>query len=283
MSGNFIRPFLRLENGNFGFVEGGAEPPVPLVTVVSVTINESIESLTVGDLGTLTATVLYSDDSTVNSADTPSIVNWSSSDGSIVTVDESGNYNVLAAGSVTITATLVEDVDMYDSIILEVVEAIEDYDRFSIVVGEGYFGGDTLTSVGVFLYSPDHPEYTDTYGEFSSESWPVGEPVVYIYNKSQFIWRRRSSDVVTYFSSQAKWPKWRDWDGMTVTLTHGSDSISQNLTFGNFYIATSEEGISVHEFLSARVGQAVDVVLTKYTPTALEKAVAHTRSMEIIK
>ncbi len=252
-----------------------------VVTPVSVVIDDAFDPLDVGGSGQFTAMVYYSDSSQVSSADVPTIVDWSSSDESIVTVDDSGNYTAVSAGSATITATLVEDVDMYDSNILEIVEATEDYDRFSIVVGEGYYGSDTLTSVGVFLYSPDHPEYTDTYGEFSSESWPVGEPVESVRDKSQFIWRRRSSDVVTYFSSNVKWPRWRDWDGMTVTFTHGSDSISQNLTFGNFYIATSEEGISVHEFLSARVGQSVDVVLTKYTPTAMEKAVAHTRSMEI--
>ncbi|WP_219079359.1 Ig-like domain-containing protein [Vibrio parahaemolyticus] len=94
-----------------------------------------------------------------------------SSDESIITVDANGNYSAVASGSVTITATSTEDADINDSATLE---SIEDYERFSIVVGEGYFGGDSLTSVGVFLYSPEHPDYTDTYGEFSSESLASG-------------------------------------------------------------------------------------------------------------
>ncbi len=55
-----------IENGNFDLLKGvGA--PVSVVTVVGVTINESIESLTVGDSGQLTATVSYSDTSEINS------------------------------------------------------------------------------------------------------------------------------------------------------------------------------------------------------------------------
>ncbi|EOG1476790.1 phage tail protein I [Vibrio parahaemolyticus] len=249
------------------------------VVPVSVVISGIPESLAPGDAGRLTAAVLYNDSTSASSLDEPSVVSWLSSEESIITVDANGNYSAVASGSVTITATSTEDADISDSVTLE---SIEDYERFSIVVGEGYFGGDSLTSVGVFLYSPDHPEYTDTYGEFSSESWPAGEPVEYIYNKSQFIWRRRSSDVVTYFSSQAKWPKWRDWDGVTITLTHESESISQSLTFGNYYIKISDEGIPVHDFLTARIGQTVDVELSEYVATAEEKAAAQLHTMTLL-
>ncbi|MEF1158849.1 phage tail protein I [Vibrio parahaemolyticus] len=241
------------------------------VAPVSIAISGMPESLAPGDTGQLIATVSYNDGTSANSLDEPSVVEWSSSDETIISIDDAGNYNALASGSVTITATSTEDAGISGSVVLE---SIEDYERFSITVGEGYYGGDVLTSVGVFEYSPLHPEYKDTYGEFSSHSWPSGEPIVTIYRKSQFIWRRRSADVVVYFSSQAKWPKWRDWSGMTVTFTHESDIISQNLTFGNYYTALNEEGIPVHEFLTARVGQVVDVELTRYEPTADEKIAA---------
>ncbi|WP_050498044.1 phage tail protein I [Vibrio parahaemolyticus] len=238
---------------------------------VSIVISGMPEFLAPGDVGQLVATVSYNDGTSANSLDEPSVVEWSSSDETIISIDDAGNYSALASGSVTITATSTEDAGISGSVVLE---SIEDYERFSITVGEGYYGGDVLTSVGVFEYSPVHPEYKDTYGEFSSHSWPSGEPIVTINRKSEFIWRRRSADVVVYFSSQAKWPKWRDWSGMTVTFTHESDIISQNLTFGNYYTALNEEGIPVHEFLTARVGQVVDVELTRYEPTADEKIAA---------
>ncbi|MBE4527482.1 phage tail protein I [Vibrio parahaemolyticus] len=249
------------------------------VVPVSVAISGIPESLAPGDTGRLTATVSYNDNTSVNSLDKPNVVGWSSSDESIITIDADGNYSAVASGSVTITAASTEDAAISDSVVLE---SIEDYERFSIVVGEGYFGGDSLTSVGVFLYSPEHPDYKDTYGEFSSNSWPSGEPVESIGKKAQLIWRRRSSDVIAYFSSHAKWPKWRDWDGVTITLTHESESISQSLTFGNYYIKISDEGIPVHDFLTARIGQTVDVELSEHVATAEEKAAARLHTMALL-
>ncbi|EHR5319948.1 phage tail protein I [Vibrio parahaemolyticus] len=249
------------------------------VVPVSVAISGIPESLAPGDTGRLTATVSYNDSTSSNSLDEPSVVSWLSSDESIITVDANGNYSAVASGSVIITATSTEDADISDSVALE---SIEDYERFSIVVGEGYFGSDSLTSVGVFLYSPEHPDYKDTYGEFSSGSWPSGEPIELIGEKAQFIWRRRSSDVIAYFSAHSKWPKWRDWDGVTITLTHESESISQSLTFGNYYIKISDEGIPVHDFLTARIGQTVDVELSEYVATAEEKAAARLHTMTLL-
>ncbi|EJB8454874.1 phage tail protein I [Vibrio parahaemolyticus] len=246
---------------------------------VSVAISGMPASLAPGEVGQLIATVLYNDNTSVSSLNKPNVVGWSSSDESIITVDANGNYSAVASGSVTITATSTEDADISDSVALE---SIEDYERFSIVVGEGLYGPDTLTSVGVFLYSPDHPDYKDTFGDFSSENWPSGEPIISITSKAQLMWRRRSSDVVAYFSARSKWPKWRDWDGVTVTLTHGSESISQSLTFGNYYIEISEEGIPVHEFLTARIGQTVDVELSEYVATAEEKATARLHTITLL-
>ncbi len=69
-----------------------------VINPVGVVISETISSLNVGDTGSLTATVPYSDSSQVNSADIPSIVSWSSSDESVLTVDISGNYEALNKG-----------------------------------------------------------------------------------------------------------------------------------------------------------------------------------------
>ncbi|EGQ7791883.1 Ig domain-containing protein [Vibrio parahaemolyticus] len=245
--------------------------------VVSVSIAPRTSEYSVGDTATWTATVTYSDGGVETTDEEPSLVTWLTSDAEIA-IPTGGAAYFHKSGDVTITARSSENGLIEDSIDISV---IEDYERFTIVVGEGYFGSDSLTSVGVFLYSPEHPDYKDTYGEFSSGSWPSGEPIELIGEKAQFIWRRRSSDVITYFSAHSKWPKWRDWDGVTITLTHESESISQSLTFGNYYIKISEEGIPVHEFLTARIGQVVDVELSEYTPTAEERMLAKARATEL--
>lgn len=65
---------------------------------MSVTITQSVSSMFVGDFYPFEATVAYSDGSTDNN------VTWTSSDQTILTVDENGAVRALAVGSATIKA-----------------------------------------------------------------------------------------------------------------------------------------------------------------------------------
>jgi uncharacterized protein YjdB len=74
-------------------------PPAPdPIPVTGVTLSETELELTIGDTGTLTATVAPedADDKTVS---------WSSSDESVATVDQNGKVTAVAAGEATITVT----------------------------------------------------------------------------------------------------------------------------------------------------------------------------------
>lgn len=82
----------------FEFAGGGAEPPTPTVTSVTVTPSTLSLDLYNNPTSTLSATV--------NGTNSPSQeVSWSSSDNTIATVSSSGVVTALKTGSVTITAT----------------------------------------------------------------------------------------------------------------------------------------------------------------------------------
>ncbi|EOD9553482.1 hypothetical protein ACJ7RV_002606 [Vibrio parahaemolyticus] len=94
-----------------------------VINPVSVVINETISSLNVGDTGSLTATVSYSDSSQVNSADTPSVVNWSSSDAAVLTIDATGNYEAISSGTASVTVQVSSDGSIQTSTSIEVISA----------------------------------------------------------------------------------------------------------------------------------------------------------------
>lgn len=68
------------------------------INVESVTLNQSIVTLTQGDTITLTATVSPKNASNKN-------VKWSTSDSNVASVDNSGKVTALSVGTVTVTAT----------------------------------------------------------------------------------------------------------------------------------------------------------------------------------
>lgn len=68
------------------------------ITVTKVTLSKSILITTINDTPSLTATVLYSNNSTDNA------VVWISSDESVAIIDKNGNIKILSSGTTTITA-----------------------------------------------------------------------------------------------------------------------------------------------------------------------------------
>ncbi len=86
------------------------------VKPVSVSISPLDESLDVGDSGTLQATVTFNDASEVSSIDEPSVVIWTSSDESKLTIDSNGNYVCISDGWVDVTATSSDDESVADVI-----------------------------------------------------------------------------------------------------------------------------------------------------------------------
>lgn len=109
--------------------------------IISLSITSDIEELTVGDSSKLIAMATYSDDSHKYSND-DNIVIWSSSDESIIEIDDDGVYTAIYEGVATITATSLEngkirdskEVTIYAPSVLPVI--IEQPQSVSVVNGE---------------------------------------------------------------------------------------------------------------------------------------------------
>ena len=86
------------DNVHFHIENGGVEVVPATVTVTGVTLDKTTLSLTEGESATLTATVAPAD--ATNKA-----VTFTSSDTSVVTVDNNGKVTAVKAGSATITVT----------------------------------------------------------------------------------------------------------------------------------------------------------------------------------
>ncbi len=259
MSGNFIRPFLRLKNGNFGFVEGVSKPPVSVVTVVRVTIDERIDSLTAGESGQFTATVSYSDTSQTNSADIPSIVKWSSTDESVLTIDSSGNYEALNKGNVTVTATSAEDHSLTDEVFINITSS-----TIEIEIGEGGLQTGYSKVAG--------------YGDLISGEFPNGDAI----NVCMVI------GIDTGISSNLRSVnslKWSDLDALTMTFVfedktevttntmywRGTDSMRFNPRAVAGYYSSLEPQLDIYSAVQSRVGQVARVLIAESTLPEITK------------
>ncbi|HHG3156701.1 TPA: hypothetical protein ACPVXI_001947 [Vibrio parahaemolyticus] len=145
-----------------------------VINPVSVVINETISSLNVGDTGSLTATVSYSDSSQVNSADTPSVVNWSSSDAAVLTIDATGNYEAISSGTASITVQVSSDSSIQTSTSIEVISAklVELY-NFGVFDEPESDGGNLVYDTG---YSNKQPWLT--VGEYENNMSDLGNKLI---------------------------------------------------------------------------------------------------------
>ncbi|WP_297419549.1 Ig-like domain-containing protein [Clostridium sp.] len=80
----------------------------------NLTINQSNFNGLINDKGNLSATV------TLNGTNVTKVLNWSSSDTNIVTIDSNGNYNLINDGIATITCCLSDNMLISDSITITV-------------------------------------------------------------------------------------------------------------------------------------------------------------------
>ncbi|HCH4149599.1 Ig-like domain-containing protein [Vibrio parahaemolyticus] len=228
-----------------------------VINPVSVVINETISSLNVGDTGSLTATVSYSDSSQVNSADTPSVVNWSSSDESKLTIDSYGNYMTLNTGDVTVTAASSENNSITDEIFINITSS-----TIEIEIGEGGLQTGYSKAAG--------------YGDLISGEFPNGDEI----NVCMVI------GVDTGISSNLRSVnslKWSDLDALTMTFVFedetevttntmywsGTDSMKFNPRATIGYYSSVEPQLDVYNAVQSRVGQTAKVLIAEASIEAL--------------
>jgi hypothetical protein len=116
--------------------------------VYSVSINQTAFEGNIGNTGTLTANV------TLNGASVTRDLVWSSSDIEVVAINATtGEYELIALGSATITCALADNENINDTIVLTVTEEIEDTYQVIIspIVTEIYKGESQEYSVFLYL------------------------------------------------------------------------------------------------------------------------------------
>ncbi|EOV3439730.1 phage tail protein I [Vibrio parahaemolyticus] len=228
-----------------------------------ITISNVPELIIPDDSGTLIATVTYSNDTEANTSDDKNIVTWKSGDESVLTIDSDGNYIALSVGSATVTATSAEVDTVSGSTDITVSK---NFEQFSIVVQKKDVVGHP--NIGV--------DYAQSYGEFSDDEWPDSSTSTKLALRARY---NGGGTYLTYFVSTNKYLSWRGWDGITITATHGSTSVSESLVRSTTGYSVWPEGNSpMYDFLDARVGETVDITLTEYIPTEEEKAIARINS-----
>ncbi|EKC5520951.1 Ig domain-containing protein [Vibrio parahaemolyticus] len=239
MSGNFLKPLEVMDNGNFGFITD--DSGTPSITVSSVSINETISSLSVGDTGTLTATVTYSDSSTASTADDPGIVTWSSSDESILTIDADGDYTALNVGSVTITAASTDDELINGALSINIDSG---YD-IEIIIGHH----DSSLKLAGFSRTPEFSEF----GELVSGTFPDGSLVIDAHAST------------SYYLQSADATLWNDYDRVSLawSFEDGSTFDAKGLPFrdGRYELDTGSN--KLYDILNERIGQSAKIKVTE--------------------
>ncbi|MHA2782607.1 Ig-like domain-containing protein [Vibrio harveyi] len=157
----------------------------------------------IGDTGRLTAKVSFNDGTSVETTDKPDAVVWESSDSLLLTIDKNGNYEAIASGSVSITATATSDDPYYNDDVL---------DRVSVTVASGV----VLPYSIELTRAPSEPISAGTNDYMLAEIIYTDNTVVSsIDDPDSFKWTSSDSDIVDVFS-----------DGSYSAIAEGDASIT---------------------------------------------------------
>ncbi|EIU6843970.1 Ig domain-containing protein [Vibrio parahaemolyticus] len=197
-------------------ISGDATFDISPVVPSSIIVSSFPDTVFSGDTGTLTATVTYVDEHVISTLDNPSVVQWTSSNESILTIDSNGAYTAIAGGDVTVTALAVSEDETYDDSVFQTITK-------------------TITAVvptAVFITSPV-PELAvgDTGRTTASVTYNNGIVVSSTDNPPVVNWSssdstKASIDANGYYSALAK------SDAVTFTATSSGDAtLSNGATF----------------------------------------------------
>ncbi|HHG3356962.1 TPA: Ig-like domain-containing protein [Vibrio parahaemolyticus] len=197
-------------------ISGDATIDISPVVPSSIVVSSFPDTVFSGDTGTLTATVTYVDEHVISTSDNPSVVQWTSSNESILTIDSNGAYTAIAGGGVTVTALAVSEDETYDDSVFQTITK-------------------TITAVvptAVSITSPV-PELAvgDTGRTTASVTYNNGIVVSSTDNPSVVNWSssdstKASIDANGYYSALAK------SDAVTFTATSSEDAtLSNGATF----------------------------------------------------
>ncbi|EPS5918246.1 Ig-like domain-containing protein [Vibrio parahaemolyticus] len=212
----------------------------------SISVTSFPDTVYAGDTGNLSATVTYVDDHTVSTTDNPSVVQWSSSDASVLTIDSNGNYTAVAGGDVTVTALAVSNNESYDDSVFQTITktitaVVPTSVSITTPVPELAVGdtGRTTASVtynnGSVVSSTDNP---------SVVNWSSSDSTKASIDANGYYSALAQSDAVTFTAASSENATLSN--GVTFKITDFDYTKTKLVTPSNLWLITpANEGIAV--------------------------------------
>ncbi|EOD9553486.1 Ig domain-containing protein [Vibrio parahaemolyticus] len=212
----------------------------------SISVTSFPDTVYAGDTGNLSATVTYVDDHTVSTTDNPGVVQWSSSDASVLTIDSNGNYTAVAGGDVTVTALAVSNDESYDDSVFQTITktitaVVPTAVSITTPVPELAVGdtGRTTASVtynnGVVVSSTDNP---------SVVNWSSSDSTKASIDANGYYSALAQSDAVTFTATSSENATLSN--GVTFKITDFDYTKTKLVTPSNLWLITPDnQGIAV--------------------------------------
>ncbi|MCD1413739.1 Ig-like domain-containing protein [Vibrio parahaemolyticus] len=227
-------------------VSGNTTFNISPVVPSSIVVSSFPDTVFSGDTGTLTATVTYVDEHVISTSDNPSVVQWTSSNESILTIDSNGTYTAIAGGDVTVTALAVSEDETYDDSVFQAITktitaVVPTAVSITTPVPELAVGdtGRTTASVtynnGVVVSSTDNPPVVN---------WSSSDSTKASIDANGYYSALAQSDAVTFTATSSENATLSN--GVTFKITNFDYTKTKLVTPSNLWLITPDnEGIAV--------------------------------------
>ncbi|MDF5665645.1 Ig-like domain-containing protein [Vibrio parahaemolyticus] len=227
-------------------ISGDATIDISPVVPSSIIVSSFPDTVFSGDTGTLTATVTYVDEHVISTSGNPSVVQWTSSNESILTIDSNGAYTAIAGGDVTVTALAVSEDETYDDSVFQTITktitaVVPTAVSITTPVPELAVGdtGRTTASVtynnGIAVSSTDNP---------SVVNWSSSDSTKASIDANGYYSALAKSDEVTFTATSSENATLSN--GATFKITDFDYTKTKLVTPSNLWLITpANEGIAV--------------------------------------
>ncbi|MCR9537395.1 Ig-like domain-containing protein [Vibrio alginolyticus] len=227
-------------------ISGDATIDISPVVPSSIIVSSFPDAVFSGDTGTLTATVTYVDEHVISTSDNLSVVQWTSSNESILTIDSNGAYRAIAGGDVTVTALAVSEDETYDDSVFQTITktitaVVPTAVSITTPVPELAVGdtGRTTASVtynnGIAVSSTDNP---------SVVNWSSSDSTKASIDANGYYSALAKSDEVTFTATSSENATLSN--GATFKITDFDYTKTKLITPSNLWLITpANEGIAV--------------------------------------
>ncbi|HHX8665290.1 TPA: Ig-like domain-containing protein [Vibrio alginolyticus] len=227
-------------------ISGDATFDISPVVPSSIVVSSFPDTVFAGDTGTLTATVTYVDDHVISTSDTPSVVQWTSSNESILTIDSNGTYTAIAGGDVTVTALAVSEDETYDDSVFQnitktITTVVPTAVSITTPVPELVVGETGRTTASVTYNNGSVVSSTDN---LSVVNWSSSDSTKASINANGYYSALEQSDAVTFTATSSENATLSS--GATFKITDFDYTKTKLVTPSNLWLITpANEGIAV--------------------------------------